>query len=57
MTDQPCLPVVFMLSYERVVPQEPKEPGFFDENKYEWPSQEDYCSNNAMTITILEARM
>ncbi|KAJ1376667.1 putative serine/threonine-protein kinase [Sesbania bispinosa] len=49
--------VVFMLGNESIALSQPKKPGFFEEefefNEY---SENDCFSNNAMTITLLEAR-
>ena len=57
-SDRPAMTTVaFMLSYESMALPEPKEPGFFQENACEWRSREEYCRNNTMTITSLEARM
>ncbi|KAJ7946880.1 G-type lectin S-receptor-like serine/threonine-protein kinase [Quillaja saponaria] len=55
--DRPTmLSVVFMLGNDSMILLEPKEPGFFGENSRNQCSQEECYSNNAMSITLLEAR-
>ncbi|KAK7328006.1 hypothetical protein VNO77_22100 [Canavalia gladiata] len=56
--DRPTMSsVVFMLSNESIALAQPKKPGFFEEELkfHEYSDKENY-SNNAMTITLLEAR-
>lgn len=54
--DRPTmLSVIFMLGNESMNLPQPKEPGFFNQEflKFE---DEGCCSNNALTITLIEAR-
>ncbi|XP_045814807.1 G-type lectin S-receptor-like serine/threonine-protein kinase At4g27290 isoform X2 [Trifolium pratense] len=49
--------VVFMLGNESIALAQPNKPGFFsDEIEFHDYSEKDSFSNNAMTITLLEAR-
>ena len=53
--DRPTMTsVVFMLGNESIALAEPKKPGFFEQEFRELSG--DSFSNNAMTITLLEAR-
>ncbi|XP_061368813.1 G-type lectin S-receptor-like serine/threonine-protein kinase At4g27290 [Gastrolobium bilobum] len=56
--DRPTMSsVVFMLGNESIALAHPKKPGFFDEElEFREYTEEDCFSNNAMTITLLEAR-
>lgn len=57
--DRPdMLSVVFMLGNESIALAQPKKPGFFAEEVelHDEQREKDYFSNNAMTITLLEAR-
>ncbi|KAG2396155.1 Receptor-like serine/threonine-protein [Vigna angularis] len=57
--DRPTMSsVVFMLSNESIVLPQPKKTGFFEEESeyHHAYSENESFSNNAMTITLLEAR-
>ncbi|KAK7331834.1 hypothetical protein VNO80_28575 [Phaseolus coccineus] len=56
--DRPTMSsVVFMLSNESIALPQPKQTGFFEEeSEYHGYSEKESFSNNAMTITLLEAR-
>ena len=56
--DRPTMSsVVFMLSNESIALGQPKKPDFFEEKlEYRGYSEKESFSNNAMTITLLEAR-